>query len=449
MKAKLIGAVVIAFVLGAALPFGYLWIQEKGLQSAESEQEAAQLWTCPMHPHLLEEEPGNCPICGMRLVPVEAPEPAEMEMSEPMDETGEHAEDEAAGPTVRVSQAFLQNFSVRTVVAERGAIPVDLRTIGVLRYDQKRIVSISIKFEGWIENALVNYIGEEVSNGDLLFEIYSPQLVTTQKEYLAALEYLDQLSDGGRADAVERARALVEATRERLGWWDVTDEQIASLGESRQVTRTLKIYAPASGVLVEKMGDSLEGMKLSPGMTVFKLADMTRIWADVEVYEHQIQGVRLGQTAHITVDAFPGRQWTGRIVYLDPTINPRTRTLQARVEIENGDRALRPEMYANIELQPRSAAGVVRVPREVVLHTGERSVVIVQREAGVFEPREVELGASGGEWQEVRSGIEAGETLVASSQFLIDSESNLREAVNQMLAGREAGAEAAPPVHQH
>jgi multidrug efflux pump subunit AcrA (membrane-fusion protein) len=148
------------------------------------------------------------------------------------------------------------------------------------------------------------------------------------------------------------------------------------------------------------------------------------------------------------VDAFPGRQWTGRITYLNPTIDPKTRTLRARVEIENRDRALRPEMYANVNLQPPTANNVVRVPREVVLHTGERSVVIVQRESGVFEPREVELGAAGGQWQEVRGGIEPGETLVASSQFLIDSESNLREAINQMLAGSES-ATAAPPIHQH
>jgi RND family efflux transporter MFP subunit len=214
------------------------------------------------------------------------------------------------------------------------------------------------------------------------------------------------------------------------------------------VTRTLAVYSPASGVLVEKMGDSLEGMKLTPGMTVFKLADLSTIWADVEVYEHQIKHLSIGQTVRIAVDAFPGRQWAGRITYFDPTIDPKTRTLRARVEIQNPDRALRPEMYANVNLQPPAANNVVRIPREVVLHTGERSVVIVQRGSGVFEPREVELGASGGEWQEVRSGIEAGETLVASSQFLIDSESNLREAINQMLAGSESEG-ASAPVHQH
>jgi multidrug efflux pump subunit AcrA (membrane-fusion protein) len=210
----------------------------------------------------------------------------EMESTEPMGDAGDHTGHQAAGPTVRVNPSFLQNFAVRTTTAERGPIPLDLRTVGVLRYDQKRIVSINTKFEGWIESASVNYVGEEVERGDLLFEIYSPQLVTTQKEYLAALDYLDRLSDGGRPDAVERARDLLDATRERLRWWDITDEQITALDESRRVTRTLKIYSPVSGVLVEKMGDSLEGMKLTPGMTVFKLADMSTIWADVEVYEH-------------------------------------------------------------------------------------------------------------------------------------------------------------------
>lgn len=458
MKTKTVGIIAVALFVVVALALGYWWVRNNGAGSAEDPETSAQLWTCPMHPDILLHEPGNCPICNMKLVPVETSAPMDMEMEsnepmdiesgEPMGDTGEHAVPQAAGPTVHVSPAFLQNFAVRTTVADRGPIPLDLNTIGVLQYDQKKIVSISTKFEGWIESATVNYIGEEVQKGDLLFEIYSPQLVTTQKEYLAALDYLDRLSDGGRSDAIDRARNLLDATRERLRWWDITDEQIAALDNARQVTRTLKIYSPVSGVLVEKMGDSLEGMKLTPGMTVFKLADLSTIWADVEVYEHQIQHLSIGQTVRIAVDAFPGRQWTGRITYFDPTIDPKTRTLRARVEIQNPDRALRPEMYANVNLQPPAANNVVRVPREVVLHTGERSVVIVQRRSGVFEPREVELGASGGNWQEVRSGIDAGETLVASSQFLIDSESNLREAINQMLAGSESES-AATPIHQH
>ncbi|MCP5116030.1 MAG: efflux RND transporter periplasmic adaptor subunit, partial [bacterium] len=341
-----------------------------------------------------------------------------------------------AKPGVRVSQAFLQNFAVRTVAVEKGPIPFEVRTVGQLGYDEGRFVSVNTKYAGWIEKARVNYVGEQVKKGDLLFEVYSPELVTTEKEFLASLEYLDALSESGKPDAIERARALVEAAKERLRWWDVSDEEINRLISTRRVTRTLRVMAPASGLIVEKMGDSLEGMKLMPGMTVFKIADLATVWAEIEVYEHQIRHVRVGQTVRLDVDAYPGRRWTGKIVYLDPVLDDKTRTLKARVAVENPDGKLRPRMYVNVKLRPAVAGGVVRVPEEVVLRTGERSVVIVQTEPGLFEPREVELGSAGGGYQEIRRGLEAGEMVVASSQFLIDSESNLREAIGKMLAGQ-------------
>ena len=394
--------------------------EEHGHEAAQP-----QLWTCPMHPQVLDKEPGQCPICNMDLVPVESeggnpapPAPA------------------AAGPAVRVSKAFLQNFAVRTVMAERGAIPLELHSVGKLSFNERDIVIVNTKFEGWVENARVNYAGEAVGKGDLLFEIYSPQLVTTQKEYLAARLYVDELTAAGaQPDAIGRARALAEAAQERLRWWDISEAQIQELETSGAVQRTLRVYSPAAGIVIEKMGNAIEGMKVTPGMTVFKIAALSTVWADVQLYEHQIPHVRPGQTARITVDAYPGRRWTGKVRQLDPALNPQTRTLTASVEIPNSGGLLRPEMYVNVEFQRASPADVVRVPEEVVLRTGERSLVVVRKGDGLFEPREVELGYSGAGYQEIRSGLEAGETVVASSQFLIDSESKLRAAVNQMLAG--------------
>ena len=438
MRGRFVGAIVVAFLFGAALPLGYLWVQRAETESASGE--AKQLWTCGMHPQVVQDEPGNCPICQMKLTPLDSAAPTEPE-------TAQAAAMKGPGPAVRVSPGFLQNFAIRTVAAERGSIPVDLRTVGVLGYDEKRIVTVNTKFGGWIEKAHINYVGEKVERGDLLFEVYSPELVTAQKEFLAAVEYFEELSAGGKRSAVERARALVDAARERLRWWDVSDEHIDELGQTKTVIRTLKVYSPISGMVVEKMGDSLEGMKLNPGMNVFKIADLSTLWAEIEIYEYQLDHARLGQTAHISVNAFAGRHWMGKIVYLDPTLNQQTRTLKAKVEIANPGWKLRPAMYADVEIRPAAASGVVRVPDEVVLHTGERSVVIVQKEASLFEPREVTLGAAGGGWQEVRQGLQAGEMVVSSSQFLIDSESNLREAISKMLA--DSGSEAAAPAHQH
>ncbi len=194
--------------------------------------------------------------------------------------------------------------------------------------------------------------------------------------------------------------------------------------------------SPVTGIVVAKMSDSLEGMKLAAGMNVYKVADLSTIWVSVQVYEDQVRYMQPGRIADITVDAFPNRHWSGKVIYLDPTVNPQTRTLNAFVQIPNGDLKLRPQMYANVEVRVPVVAAAVKIPEEAVLHSGERSVVIVEKAKGLFEPREVELGALGDGYREIRKGVRAGETVVTSSQFLIDSESNLKEAIQKMLTER-------------
>jgi RND family efflux transporter MFP subunit len=444
LKPALLSAMAVAFLAGSALPLVMLWnplhlswvgrlkssLTRQPAEPAEGSTEATTTgaastggarkilyWRAPMDPNYISDKPGKSPM-GMDLVPV-------------------YEDEQPAESGVRVDRGFLQNFSVRTAVAKTGSIPVNIRTIGTLTYNDKNITSVNTKFDGWIEKAEVNYIGEEVRKGQVLFEIFSPQLVTTQQEYLASLTYLQTLREGGNDEAIRRAGSLVAASRERLHYWDITEDQIDELGRSGKVTRTLKIVSPVSGVVIAKMDRSLEGMKLSPGANVFKIADLSTVWAEIEVYEYQLRYVRLGQLARITLDAFPGRRWSGKIVYLDPTLDQQTRTLKAYVEVQNSGLNLRPQMYANVELSAPAVSGAVMVPSEAVLRTGEKSIVIVQKAAGVFEPREVEVGTVGGGYQEIRQGLNVGETVVTSSQFLIDSESNLKEAVNQMLAARE------------
>ncbi len=491
MKSKLsvFALIFFAFLAGAATtaglfknPGGWNWADSltAGLRAdatqAGTTQESKQLWTCGMHPQVIQDHPGDCPICFMKLVPVkDSGRPAAVENAgdqnrkikywrAPMDpnyisdKPGKSPmgmdlipvyEDEAPAESgVRVDPAFLQNFGVRTARVEMGSIPADIRTIGILDYDQRKIVSVNTKFEGWIEKAQVNYIGEPVQKGDALFEIYSPQLVTTQQEYLANLEYLEKLSIGGNPDAIGRARSLLAATRERLRYWDIADGQISALAKSGKVNRTLQVYAPVSGLVVAKMSDALEGSKVMPGMNVYRIADLSTVWAQIQVYEDQMQNLAFGQNAQITVDAFPSKRWNGKIIYIDPTVDQQTRTLKASVEIPNSDLKLRPQMYARVEIRVPSVAGVVKVPSEAVLHTGARNVVIVQKASGLFEPREVLLGASGGDFQEVRSGLHAGEDVVTSAQFLIDSESNLKEAISKMLSSKNGETARQPATAQ-
>ena len=344
-----------------------------------------------------------------------------------------------------VSRGFLQSFGVRTAEVERGALPIEIRTVGFLAHNEERVFSVNTKFGGWIERAYVNNVGEQVSAGDVLFEIYSPEMVTTQREYLSAMGYVERLqARGAYADAVVRAESLLEAARERLGYWDMTPEQIDALASTREASRTIAFASPASGFIVEKMGDSLEGMRLDPGRTVLKVADHSVLWAEVEFYEHDVRHLREGQRVAVTVDAFPERRWNGAILFFRPAMNADTRTLTAFVEVDNADLRLRPRMFANIEVRVPGVDGALTVPAEAVLHSGARAVVIVAEGDGRFTPREVRLGAAGGGRQQVVDGLAAGERVVTSSQFLIDSESNLRAAIDQLLGERAAAAAARP-----
>ena len=434
------------------------------------------LYTCGMHPQVVQDEPGNCPICGMRLVPVADTSSrtpaaerkvlywrAPMDPSYTSDQPGKSPmgmdlvpvyEDESpADGGVRVSPNFLQNFAVRTTEVRQGSLPTEIRTVGILSHDEERVISINTKFEGWIEKARVNNIGEQVNKGDVLFEIYSPQLVTTQREYLAAMEYVGRLRvKGAYPEAVERAKSLLQAARERLRYWDTTDEQIQALDESKTVSRTVRFISPASGLVVAKMGDSFEGMKVSPGMTLLKLAHHGTLWAEAEFYEQDIRHLREGQRVTVEVDAFPGRRWGGKILFFRPAVNPQTRTLTTFVEVANKDLKLMPQMYARIRASVAGRSDAVIVPDQAVLHSGERAVVIVAKGGGLFEPREVGLGIASGGMQQVTRGLSAGEQVVTSSQFLIDSESNLRAAILQLLGdggGRSTEAPPMPASHQH
>lgn len=386
----------------------------------DSESETAGLYTCGMHPQVALEGPGQCPICGMNLVPIAPPE----------------APDEVEHGGVRVSKSFLQNFAVRTTVVERADLPARIRTIGYLDQDEAKLVSVSTKFGGWIENPRVSTVGERVSRGEALFEIYSPGLVTAQEEFLASIEYLGRLKAADAyPEAVRRAESLVGAATQRLRSWDLTDQQIDDLRSAGKVSRTLEAYSPASGYVVEKMADSLEGAKTMPGMTILKIADHSTLWAKVEFYEHYLRDLRAGMRAEISIDAFPGRRWYGRLLFFEPAMNPQTQTLAGYVEVENLDGTLRPKMYATVEFRLPGANGALVVPAQSVLRSGgDRNVVIVDAGNGVFVPREVKLGIESDGRIQIAEGLAEGERVVTSSQFLLDSESNLQAAVDR-LAG--------------
>ena len=387
-------------------------------------------WRAPMDPNYRSDRPGKSPM-GMDLIPV-------------------YETDDREEGTVRVSQRFLQNFAVRSAEVKRGDLPLSIRTVGILAHNDEKVVSVNTKFEGWIERAQVNNVGEFVERGDVLFEIYSPELVTTQQEYLAAMGYVARLQrSGADAGTVERAQALLKAAGERLRHWDVGESQIGALQAAGKASRTTPVLAPASGFVVAKVSDSLEGLKLTPGMTVLKIADHSTLWAQAEFHEADLRHVREGSLAAIEAEAFPERRWRGTIRFFRSALNPETRALTAFVELANPDLSLRPMMYVNVSIEAEGARDAVLAPAESVLRSGTRAVVIVDRGAGVFEPREVALGLTADGLQEITAGLAPGERVVVSSQFLIGSESNLRAATAQMLRGSAGADDASGSAGHH
>ena len=422
----------------AAVPAGTPVAQPAEAPESSSPGEGPTFYRCPMHPDVLVPEPGNCPICGMELRAVRDA----AAQSPP-------ARPSARDGGVRVSHSFLQNFAVRTAEVRRGPLTISTRAVGVLAHDEARLVSVNTKFAGWIEQARINNIGETVEKGEVLFEVYSPEVVTTEREYLAAVEYLGRLREGGAyPGAVDRAESLLAAARERLRNWDIPEDQIDALDTRGTASRRVSVLAPVSGIVVDKSGDSLEGMRVNPGQTVLKIADHTTLWAEADFDEEALPHVREGSPVTVEVDAFPERRWEGRILFFRSAVNPETRALTAFVEIANPDLSLRPMMDVTVSAHHLVAPEAVLVPVESVLHSGERAIVVVDRGGGLFEPRSVMLGPVAGEAQQVTAGLSPGERVVVSSQFLIDSESNLKAAVAQLF-GDGGSAESAARPHRH
>jgi RND family efflux transporter MFP subunit len=418
------------------------------------------LWTCPMHPEVLEEEPG-CHICGMDLVEVkEDVGNGEREIlfyRNPMDPTitspvprkdnmgmdyvpvyADEAQSAATdGAVVTINPAVQQNMNVITETVTRRDISHRIRTVGYLDYDQEKMVSVTTKFPGFIEKTYVNYIGQPVRKGEPLFEIYAPELVQTEQELLSALRYTTSLG-AAPEETRQRAEALLEAARLRLSYWDISDEQVRRLEETGEVFRTLRVTAPAGGVVMKRM-PGLEGMAVRPGMELLHIADLSDLWLTVEIFEDQLPWLDVGSTATITMTYFPGETFHGRVRYIEPEVAQKTRTIQLTLEVPNRGSRLRVGMYATVIFKPVAAKDAIAVPSQAVLRTGERNVVIVALGDGRFAPREVRLGPQGDGFVQVLEGLSDGDEIVTSAQFLIDSESNLREAIQKMIAAKREG----------
>jgi len=370
-------------------------------------------WVDPMHPAYRSDKPGIAPDCGMKLVPVYE------------DGAGAATSMVSGYANVKLTAERRQLIGVQTGMTEMRSLGRSVRTVGRVTADETRLYKITTKFDGYIEKLYVNVTGQQIRRGQPLFSVYSPDLLSTQQDYLLAMR------------AAKQAPSLLAAARQRLLLWDITPAEIRQLERTGTARKSVTIYSPTNGYVINKI--AVDGARVTAGEPLFEIANLDRLWIQADVYESELQFIRLGAPTTTTLSHIPGRTWTGRVTFIAPTVDPMTRTVKVRAELDNADGAVKPDMFGDVVIQ-QPERRVIVVPDSAVLQTGTRSVVFVVRGDGTFEPREITVGTKEDEFYEVRSGLAANEKVVTQANFLIDSESRLKAALAQMNA---------PGGHQH
>jgi len=400
-----LGALVLAFGLTLAVGCGGGGTNgdHEGHDHGDAEP---QLYTCGMDPEVVQEGPGTCPICGMALTPMK-----------PSTAGG------APGSVVTIDPVVVQNMGVRLAPATRGSLSRHLRTIGEIEVAEDEISVVNLRYSGWIEQIHADHTGEEVEKGQALFDIYSPELVSAQDEYLLALRTAG-------ADS-----PLARSARARLENWELTDRQLESIAENGEPTRDVTIYAPRSGFVLHK--NVVEGARITAGSDLYRIGDLDRIWVLAEVYEFDAPWIAEGLVATMELSFAPGETYVGHVSYVYPTLNRKSRTLKVRLEFPNPGLSLRPGMFATVWIETDRRDGVLMIPTEAILQGGDRQTVFVAEGQGRYRAQSVTTGLAGdNRHTEVLSGLAEGEQVVVSGQFLLDSESQLQEAVAKLLAAR-------------
>jgi Cu(I)/Ag(I) efflux system membrane fusion protein len=472
------------FMLAAIVFGGGYWIISKHNNegATSSVEKAAVMYHCPMHPTYISDKPGDCPICGMKLVPVEDADGNETAVKEDsagpqgeaangkkgrrvlyyvdamnpanrsdkpgkapdgMDLVPVYEEDTpAAGDSsvpgyvpVKITSERRQAMGIITAEAGEMDLEQSIRTVGRVTADETRMYHIHTKFEGYIERIYVNFIGQYVKEGDPLFSVYSPELLASQREYILALKAGDRMNRSGQGLRLPGVD-LVESSRERLSLWDITEEQILQIEQTREPIRALLIRSPVSGFISDKI--AIQGMKIMPSDTLYTIADLSSIWVQADIYEVNLPFVKIGMPAVIQLPYQPGKTLRGRVTFINPTLDEKTRTVKARLELPNPGEMLKPEMYVDVILGGTMGRGIA-VPESAVISTGERTIVFVAIGDGVFEPREVVTGLKVRGFYEIKKGVAAGERVVTEANFLLDSESKLKASISSASGEHKHG----------
>ncbi len=411
MKISVKLVIALVLIIAAAAGGYYLWQHRKsGESAAEHAEHAQELYTCPMHPFIIKDKPGSCPICGMTLV---------KKVSGAQATAGEM---ERLGH-VSLSPTQMVMANVATVEARLIPLNREIKAVGVVAYDQARQGKVTAWVAGRIDRLYVDRVGDQVSRSRPVAELYSPDLVAAQQEYLLALKSREQLKNSSIKTIALGGDGLVASARQRLHLLGVKDEQLAELEKSGKPELRLPVYTPLSGVVIEKMVQ--QGQYVNVGDLLFSIADLSVVWVELELYENEFPSIKTGQQVEILSQSYPGTTFSGRVAFIYPFLDPKTRTVKVRVEIVNKGLRLKPDMFVNAVVQVPLGRSLA-VPVAAVIDTGQRQVLWVETKPGMFEPREVKVGARAGDQLQILAGLKAGEKVAASGGYLIDSEAQLK-----------------------
>lgn len=379
-------------------------------QSSGGEKKIAY-YQDPMHPWFTSDKPGKAPDCGMDLVPVY--------------EGGGDAKG------VKIDPRTIQNIGVKTEPVLMRTLTKEIRSVGRIDFDETRVYNVNTKYMGWIEKLYVDYTGQYVRKGEPLMELYSPDLFNAQQEYLQAYQYKKQMEQSSLDEMKKSSSTLLEGAKRKLMYWDIPESDIAELENSGKVKKTMTIYSPFEGIVMEKM--VVKGQNVMTGMEMYKIVDLSTVWIYAEIYQFELPWIKMNQDAEIEISYYPGKPIKGKITYIYPSVNMESRTAKVRIEVKNTETiALKPEMFVTVKIQSPISVKTIAVPEQAIIRSGERNIAVIALGGGFFDPREIKLGVSAGGYVQVLEGIHEDESIVVSSQFLIDSESNLKAAINQM-----------------
>jgi RND family efflux transporter MFP subunit len=392
-------------------------MSQNAVVAEQIEEQAKPLfYRNPMNPDITSPMPAKDNM-GMDYIPVYA----ENSMAVDMAPTG----------TVKIDPVTVQNMGVRTSIATTTALSHEIRAMGRVAYDEEHITRLHPKTEGWIEKLFIDKTGTTVKTGTMLLSIYSPQLVTSAQEYLLALKSLQTLENSPFEDISFGAKQMAKAARERLEFLDVPEHQIRDLEQTGDIKKNIHIHSPFNGVVIN-IG-AREGQHVSPETELYMLADLTNVWVFADVFESDLPWVNVGDKVEMTLTGIPGKVFKGSLSYIYPYAEAKTRTIKVRLVFDNEDLLLKPDMFANVTINTQRQANAITIPSEAIVRSGERDQVFIVREQGKFEPRTVKVGLTAEGLTQIIEGVDVGDEVVTSSQFLIDSESKLRESTAKML----------------